>query len=151
MTSHEGLGIQVHKWRVKALIRTVMQCMQVATAPKSILVVLRLGSGCWISAWPWMRRPGRCPRSLESALGIFGVWRCVAQRRPRRWPHSDVAGDCRYWATSSFALGLSPHCCIVASRSLRTWHTQVMSFCGPEECRTVSWFHEFTRLERCGS
>ncbi|CAE7775974.1 unnamed protein product [Symbiodinium sp. CCMP2592] len=30
---------------------------------------------------------------------------------PQRWPHSDVAGDCRYWATSSF----------------------VMSFCGPEE------------------
>ncbi|CAE7349346.1 unnamed protein product [Symbiodinium natans] len=30
---------------------------------------------------------------------------------PQRWPHSDVAGDCRYWAASSF----------------------VMSFCGPEE------------------
>ncbi|CAJ1425470.1 unnamed protein product [Effrenium voratum] len=30
---------------------------------------------------------------------------------PQRWPSSDVAGDCRYWAPSSF----------------------VMSFCGPEE------------------
>eukprot|EP00434_Breviolum_minutum_P024917 symbB.v1.2.022007.t1/scaffold1935.1/size95652/2 len=34
-----------------------------------------------------------------------------AQSWPQKWPKTDVAGDCRYWATSSF----------------------VMSFCGPEE------------------
>lgn len=34
-----------------------------------------------------------------------------AQSWPQKWPKTDVAGDCRYWAPSSF----------------------VMSFCGPEE------------------
>jgi len=81
------------------------------------------------------------PLSEKSRICFGDLWRrCMATGVGRSAGHTPMRRATAVTGRPAPLLRASARIS-AALRSL-TWHAQVMSFCGPEEFGTVSWFHE---------